>query len=455
MVGEMNNYLEHFQALKPTFIGNHLPWLRHAREKSLARFVSAGFPNRHMEDWKYTDLSFLAKQTYAWTPRNESITREMIAAYNLENTPTHQLVFVDGYFDATLSVINELPEGVVLNSLNELLLYTPEKIEPYLSESDNPSSVALRNLNTAFMSDGFFLSIPKNTAIENPIHLLFLTTHIDDIATHPSEESQPIESTLLNNRNIIVLAENTTATIFEQHVSLHNRKSIEHPLIKNSFTTVETKENAQLHYYKLQQEHAHTIHLAHTDVQQSRDSQVTSYSISLGSKLARDTLNVALNATGASCDLNGFYALSDKQHTDHHTRIDHYHPHGESRECYKGILKDHAKGVFNGKVIVHPDAQKTNSQQVNKNLLLSNTAEMNTKPELEIYADDVKCTHGATVGQIEPETLFYLRSRGLDEMEATALLVHAFYDDILQRMKHSEIGNAIQQAVSKKIEKSF
>jgi Fe-S cluster assembly protein SufD len=363
----------------------------------------------------------------------------MIGQYQLENTPTHQLVFVDGYFDATLSTINQLPEGVILSSLNEALLHQPEYIEPHLSENENPSSCALINLNTAFMSDGFFLYVPKNTALAHPIHLLFLTTHLDN-------------NTLLNNRNIILLAENSTATLLEQHVALSHLKSTEHHLIKNSFTTVETKENAQLHYYKLQQEHAQTIHLAHTEVQQSRDSQVISYSISLGSKLARDDLHVKLNGTGASCELNGFYALSDKQHTDHHTRIDHYYPHGDSRECYKGILKDHAKGVFNGKVIVHPQAQKTNSEQLNKNLLLSNTAEMNTKPELEIYADDVKCTHGSTVGQIEPDTLFYLRSRGLDEAEATTLLVHAFYDDILQRMKNSEISHALQLAVTKKIE---
>jgi len=436
----MNSYIEHFQRLKPTFIGNHLPWLRRARETSLAHFMAEGFPNRHQEEWKYTDLSFLAKQHYEWAPRNESVTREMIAKYQLENTPTHQLVFIDGYFDATLSTVTNLPHGVTLNALNEILLHHPEQVEPYLSEPTDSSPSALVSLNTAFISDGIFLHIPKNTYVEHPIHLLFLTTDITN-------------DSMLNNRNIVVLEENSQASVFEQHAALEDLKPAQKILAKNILTTVTVKQGAHLNYYKLQQEHTDTIHLAHTDIQQSRDSQVTSYSISLGAKLTRDNLNIALNDTGASCELNGFYALSEKQHTDHHTRIDHFHPHGTSSECYKTVLKDQAKGVFNGKVVVHPQAQKTKSQQVNKNLLLSNTAEMNTKPELEIYADDVQCTHGATVGEIEPDALFYLRSRGLDEAAAISLLVHAFCDDILQRMQHIEIKQYIQKAIAEKLEK--
>lgn len=443
MVGKkhkkMNTYLDYYQQLKPQLAGNNLPWLAHARETSMARFVEAGFPNRHLEDWKYTDLTFLAKQHYQHTAPHTQITQSSIAPYQIENT--NQLVFVNGRFDSTLSRIENLPTDVVLLSLSQALQQTPEKLAPYFEEtaSEKPFYSTLIDLNTALASDGVFLYIPKNTTLESPIHFLFLTT-------------TPTENTLLNNRNIILLEENSRAVVFEQHAALDSENTTPSNLTKNNFTTVHLNKGAQLHYYKLQQENRESIHLAQTEFSQARDSQLISHSISLGSRLARDNLTVGLNDIGASCELNGFYALSDKQHTDHHTRVDHYHPHGTSSECYKGILKDHAKGVFNGKVIVHPAAQKTSSQQINKNLLLSGTAEMNTKPELEIYADDVKCTHGATVGQIEPDALFYLRSRGFDKTAATALLMHAFCDEVLQKMKHAAIADCIRKAVMEKIE---
>jgi Fe-S cluster assembly protein SufD len=421
----MKSYLEHFEQLKPTLIGKDLPWLAAAREKSLSRFMARGFPNRHMEDWKYTDLTFLAKQTFAIASAHNTTSFDLNQRWH----STTCLVFIDGCFNPALSKITELPSNLIVCSLQAALLNHPEQIKPYLAQE---SSSALINLNTAFMMDGLFVQIPKNTELKSPIHLLFLSTG---------------ENTFSNNRNIFIVEENAQAIFVEEHAALHNTPAI----LKNLTTQIDLKKNARLTYYKLQQENKDTVHLAHTDIKQAQDSQLQSYSISLGGMLARDNLNIQLNATGAACELNGFYALSEKQHIDHHTRIDHYFPHGTSTERYKGILKDHAKGVFNGKVIVHPDAQHTHSQQINKNLLLSSTAEMNTKPELEIYADDVQCTHGATVGQIEPDALFYLRSRGLSQDAAMNLLVHAFCEDVLQRLPDPDIAAYIHQAVGKKI----
>lgn len=428
------NYSAQFKQLKPTFVGNHLPWLSTAREESLTRFLCTGFPNRHQENWKYTDLTFLTQQTFTCTSQNESITPELIAKYRLENINTHQLVFVDGYFSTALSQTNNLPAGITLISLNKALLTQPEIVKPYLEENLNSPLI---DLNTAFITDGVFLHITKNAHIASPIYLLFLSTDINNNA-------------FINHRNIIVLEENSQATLFEEHATLaQNSKDI--LLAKNIVTNITIRSGAQLNHYKLQQESNHTVHIARTDVNQSRDSQLNNYSISLGAKLARDDLNVNLNDTGASCELSGFYALSDNQHTDHHTRVDHYHPFGTSNECYKGILNDHAKGVFNGKIVVHPQAQKTRSQQINKNLLLSKTAEINTKPELEIYADDVQCTHGATVGQLELDALFYLRSRGINEEDAVNLLTHAFCEDVLNRMRHEQIASYMKKAIEEKI----
>lgn len=428
----MKAYLAHFQQHQSTCLGHDLPWLVQARAENFAHFAEMGFPNRHQENWKYTDLSFLAKKTYRSAGRNTTITKADIQLYQLQDTPIPQLVFINGYFDAALSTLDNLPPGITLQPLHTVLSENPEKIKSFLHAA-NPS--VLEHFNMAFFSDGVFLHVAKNTQVASPLHLLLCST-------------ENTEDTLQAYKNIFILEQNTQLTLLEQHVSLSN---IAPSSIKNIHSRFHLQQGANLHYYKLQQENKNTLHLAETQIQQHQDSQLTSHSISLGGKLTRENLHVALNATGASCELNGFYALADAQHTDHHTRIDHFFPQGTSKECYKGILNDQAKGVFNGKVIVHPDAQKTNAQQVNKNILLSSTAEINTKPELEIYADDVQCTHGATVGEIDTDALFYLQSRGLDAAAARALLVHAFCDEVLERMAHPAIAPYIHTAAAEKI----
>lgn len=428
-----NPYLTHYQELKPTFIGNHLPWLRVVREDSLHRFLEHGFPNRHNENWKYTDLNFLTQQTFHWQPRNETVNLQDIADFILPDVASPRLVFIDGCFSPTLSDKTLLFSEITFISLNEALLTQPEHIRPYLENDAENHYSQLIDLNTAFVNDGVFLHVPANTRITLPLQLLFVTTDAS-------------EQTMTHSRNILILEDNSEVNIVEQHISLSKV-----PAFKNVFTQITCHVGAQLNYYKVQNENLHTIHLARTEITQSRDSQVQSHNITLGGRLTRDDLQVALNAPGAGCVLNGFYAPSGTQHIDQHTRIDHYHAHTQSDECYKGILQDKATGVFNGKVIVHPQAQKIQSQQINQNLLLSKTAQMNTKPELEIYADDVKCAHGATVGQIEPEALFYLRSRGLDEVAATALLTEAFFNDVLERMQNDSIAEYMRQMIMEKL----
>jgi Fe-S cluster assembly protein SufD len=434
MNNEIQHYAEYHQQLNPTFMGNQLPWLRTLRKTNLDQFLLAGFPTRREEDWKYTDLSFLKKRSFNWTAHEEEITAAQIAPYLLANTESCQLVFIDGCFSAALSNIDDLPQGLDLTSLAEILFSQPELLRTHLETIAEQTTSSLMHLNAAFANDGVWLRVAKNAQIKQPVHLLFVSTAAS-------------QQQMVNAFNVIELAENSQVTVFEQHVSIN-----ESPCFKNMVTTIRLQPGAILTHTKLQAEAKQTVHIAQTTVQQTRDSQFRSDSISLGAELARDNLHVALNENNASCTLNGFYTLSNKQHIDHHTRIDHFAPHCNSEENYKGILTDQAKGVFNGKVIVHPSAQKTQSRQINKNLLLSKTAEMNTKPELEIYADDVQCAHGATVGQIDEEALFYLRSRGLDEEQATALLTQAFCNDILDHIQHPAIANYVRRAAARKME---
>ncbi len=419
-----------FEQAQFQFIGQELVWLPGLRTAALKKFLQQGFPSRHQENWKYTDLTFVAKQKFAIAAAPGRVDE---FANELFTFPVHRLVFIDGHFSSSLSSIEQVESGVLLLPLSSALGTCAEKIKPYLEQQFPEATASLANLNTAFFSDGMVLWVPKNIVMAKPIHLLFLS-------------SSQANASLYCPRNIVVLEENSQAVILEQHAAL-----AENHYYKNSVTQIEVFQGASLALYKIQAENAAALHTAVTDINQYRDSKVVSYHVSLGGKLARDDLGFALREAGASCQLRGLYIASGQQHVDHHTRIDHCNVHGSSDEYYKGILSDQATGVFNGKVVVHPGAQHTRSQQTNKNILLSKTAEMNTKPELEIYADDVQCTHGATVGQIDDEALFYLRSRGLDEQAAVSLLTQAFSNDILNQIPQPEIAQFLQGLVKDKL----
>lgn len=423
-------------------------WLQQLRQQSLDYFASIGFPSRKEEHWKYTDLSFLAKQTFAAPEIITSLATDAIKNYNLDSS--YRVVFVNGFYSADLSSVTGLEFEAELFSLQEGLSspHSAGLIKHYLTEEAKHSPPCAQDpcihartmfgiannpliyWNAALMLDGIFIRVPKNGCLSKPIHLLFFTP------------DQGAAKSLYSSRNIIVLEENSQAVIFEEHVS-----STPDEYFKSTVTQIDLKQGANLHYYKLQQEAKDAVHLATTYINQGRDSQLRSHSISLGAKLARDDFTVALNEVGATCDVYGLYLAKAKQHIDHHTRIDHHAGHTKSEEYYKGVLSDQATAVYNGKVIVHPQAQKINSKQTNKNLLLSNTAEVNTKPELEIYADDVQCAHGATVSQVDAESLFYLRSRGLNEGMAAELLTQAFADEILTRIPDIEIRNYAHRAI--------
>ncbi|MBS0359053.1 MAG: Fe-S cluster assembly protein SufD [Proteobacteria bacterium] len=409
-------YIQAYEQTQSKLPGFSLPWLKSKRDEAMQFFSEKGFPTRHDEDWKYTNVTPLMEQQFILPSKQaHRLSAERLKPYLLSEMNAHILVFVDGYFSPEFSQCNKLPSGVTLKNLSAELLENPKNIQSYLSSALNSKEHAFNALNTALMTEGAWIHIDKHVVVENPIQLLFISTQEDAIHHY---------------RNCIVVEENTSVNLIEQYVGLQ-----EAPYFNNSVTEIIAKPNAQIEHVKIQQEGATSFHVGTLQVHQYQHSSVNTHSFSFGGSLVRSDTNISLKDEYSECTLNGLYVASNHQHIDHHTRVEHIKPHGTSREYYKGILNDSAKAVFNGKVLVNPGAEKTQAEQSNKNLLLSRQAEINTKPQLEIFADDVKCAHGATVGQLDEKSLFYLRSRGIEKEAAKQLLVHAFASEIINRVK--------------------
>ena len=384
--------------------------------KQLDAFLQRGFPTRQEELWKYSDTSFLKKQNFTWASKTK-ITHQRKKLSGI------RLVFVNGYLSSELSDLSLLPKGVTLCSLAEKTATTNGTLPTEFDAKRYPFAA----LNTALMTDGFYLSIPDNCVVDETIHCLFLSSKQNNFLVCP--------------RNVIVAGANSQITLIEEYAN----KGAEN-YFTNTVTEIFAENNATLFYYKIQDESLTATHIANMFVSQKKDSVIKSFCIDRGSCFTRENIAVDLLASGAECYLHGFYKLTqDKQHIDNHILVNHLSQHGTSHMLYKGTLDKKSHAVFNGKVFVHKDAQKTIAMQGNHNLLLSGDSEIDTKPELEIYADDVKCAHGATVGQLDAESLFYLRARGIDKIQAKLLLTQAFADDVLEVISHSDIKDYIQQ----------
>lgn len=400
-----------------TLPGNELPWLRNAREGAIEQFVSLGWPNAQQEDWKYTDVSPIAAPPWHFVPQDvgaigDDDLRRLVDAL-VPDPVDHYLVFVNGRHVPRLSKLGRLPRGVFAGSLAQALREMPERLEPFLAPRTYPDAFAA--LNAAFFADGFVVLLPPGEVVDKPLHVLFLTGE-KDLAVQPF--------------NVVLAGARSGWAIIEQYAGLSDEV-----YWTNAFTQVLADEEAHVQHYRLQQEGLKAFHLASVCAAQQRASSLVSHAFAFGGALSRTFICTSLDAEKAQTTLNGLYFVGARQHVDHHTRIDHVAPCGTSREYYRGVLDGAARGVFNGRVIVHPGAQHTDAHQANYNLLLSRNAEIDTKPQLEIYADDVKCTHGATVGQLDEDQLFYLRTRGVDERMARAVLTCAFARDIIERVQ--------------------
>lgn len=393
-------------------------WFKDYQNKQEKIFLQQGLPTRRQELWKYTDITFLEKKLFSkGLLSQDKQAVDIVKNARLKNTDSILMTFINGHFSEQLSDLHLLPANVVLCHLKQALVVYPELLKThFLHEKNMAKQRSFTNLNSAMMTDGVFLSVPDQCTILAPIHFLFISLGQNEFVTCP--------------RNLILAGENSQVTILEEYCS---DDAIDY--LTNVVTEIDAEKQAVVYYHKIQNESLKATHLAQIYINQKQNSIVKAFTLGIGSQLARDDIQVNLQAPGAESSANGFYHLHhDGQHIDNHVHIDHLSPLGMSDMVYKGILNKKSHAVFNGKIFVHPDAQKTQAHQANHHLLLSKESSVDAKPEFEIYADDVKCHHGNTVGQLDQESLFYLRSRGLEKNEAQKILAIAFAASVMERV---------------------
>jgi len=402
-------------------------WVQSIRRAAFDRFASLGFPTTKNEDWHYTSVGRIVEQEY--TPlavKTGDLSRDDLAPFTFGQSAWYTMVFVNGRYAPELSDVNRLPSGVHVWDLASAWTRASDVVDHVgkLATYDTQSFTAL---NTAFMYDGGVVQIAKDTEVDRPIHLLFIA---DAIAAKG----------MMHPRNLILVGRRAKATVIESYVSPSDAT-----YFTNAVSEVSVAEGATLRHYKIQQESRRAFHVGTVEACQARDSHFFSFSFTTGGALPRTNIYTTLDGEGAGTTLNGLYMLDGEQHCDHQTQIIHAQPNCYSREHYKGILDGRSHGVFNGKVFVHPIAQKTDGKQTNNTLLLSDTAHVDTKPQLEIFADDVKCTHGATVGQIDQMALFYMKSRGVNNDTARRLLTYAFAADVLETLDEEPVRVTLER----------
>lgn len=433
----MNTIPQWLHACKVSAHPQEAAWLSDFRQRHWDAFLKNGMPTRKEERWKYTDLAFLANKNFSAAVDYRKAKKadadhlhHVINKHRLQCGDSILLVFVNGYFMPVLSDTAKLPPSVIACSLGAAFQQHAELIKKYWPANTDTQKYPFANLNAAVFADGLFLSLSDKCELSMPIHLLSLAAGECEFAAHP--------------HHFIILGEHSKLPLIEEYIALSDLS-----YIMNIVTTITVGKHARLEHVKIQNEGVRAVHMANTFVQQKQDSNVTFTNFSVGSTFSRDDVVVKLLETGADCKTSGFYHLRyDNQYIDHHIDIDHAAPRSNSEMLYKGILDKKSRAVFNGRLYVEKDAQKILAYQANHNLLLSNDAEVYSKPELEIYADDVKCKHGASTGQIDQEALFYLRSRGVDKTEAMRILLEGFAEEIMQHVTHPGVKMRVQEMLS-------
>ncbi|MFB3915910.1 MAG: Fe-S cluster assembly protein SufD [Terriglobales bacterium] len=420
-------YLESFDDLLKRSAGPG--WLRSLREEAYAQFSQLGFPTLRTEDWRFTSVAAIAEKSF--TPAAEG--RGQLSARALKPFRVGglgaQLVFVNGRFARELSVLGSLPHGVKAGSLAQAIATQADVVESHLGRYAEFRDDAFTALNTAFIQDGAFINVPRGTIVEHPIAVLFVS--IGDAGPQ-----------MVHPRNLIIVGEDSQVSVIEDYVSINTGV-----FFGNIVTELVAGDAAVVSHYMLEREDEQAYNISTLRTHQGRSANLASHSVLLGGALVRNNVHPVLAGEGGDCLINGLFIGRNRQHMDNYMKVEHASPHCGSRQFYNGILDDYARGVFHGRIIVHKDAQKTDAKQTNRNLLLSDNAQIDTKPQLEIYADDVKCTHGATIGQISEEALFYMRSRGLEEKQARALLLFAFASESLERMKPGPVREYLEKLV--------
>jgi Fe-S cluster assembly protein SufD len=423
-VSEKEQYLADIKKL-----GGAPAWLKQIREAGATRFGELEFPHRRMEQWRFTNVSPIVGTRFSSiTQPTAAPNVDALAPVLFGEDDWTELVFVDGFYSAELSRVAALPKGVRAGSLAEAVAKGDAVVEANLTRCAGVNGNIFSALNAAFIQDGAFVYVPAGVAVEQPIHLVFVSTARADTATYP--------------RNLVVLERQAEANIVETYAGLADGR-----YLTNAVTELVLGEGANLKRYGVQRESSQAYHLSTVKAHQERSSVFTSYAISMGAKIGRNELISTLDGEGAECRLNGLYMTDGDRLIDNATSIEHMHPHGTSWIGYKGILDDKSNAVFSGQIYVARDAQKTDSKQLNNNLLLSDAATINTKPLLEIYADDVKCTHGATVGLPPNEIIFYFKSRGMSEAMARGMLTYGFAGEIVNAIEVKPLRDRLDKFV--------
>jgi len=426
----LRNYLDAYHTLGAN-ASRQPAWLRGLRERGFARFCEVGFPTTKNEDWRFTNVNAIAQTPFQLARearRSDATYSDTLDACRIPGAAC-QLVFLNGRFASELSDLGNLPQGVRVGSLAQSIAQDGTSLEPHLGRYLNIERDAFSALNTAFIEDGAYVYLPRGTVLEAPICFLFISL--------PGKDPE-----MTNPRNLIVAEDATEASIVEDYVSLGSGVSF-----SNVVTELVAGEDAVISHYMIEREDRQVFNVSTLRSQQARSSNVSSHSVLLGGGLVRNNIHPVLAGEGGECLINGLFIGNGHQHMDNYMLVEHASPHCGSRQFYNGILDGHSHGVFHGRIIVHKDAQKTDAKQTNRNLLLSDDAQIDTKPQLEIYADDVKCTHGATIGQVEENALFYMRSRGIEETEARSLLLLAFANECLDRMKCAPVRDYLRDLV--------
>jgi Fe-S cluster assembly protein SufD len=400
--------------------------LQAIKKSAMDQFIRQGFPNTRQEAWRFTDVSDIAET--AWTSpghKTEPDAEKILSGLQYYDKAGLRLVFVNGRLDPALSFTNSVPDGAELAPFSQALQAQPEQVLTHLTKYADSENHPFTALNTAFFTEGTFIRIKANTKVEQPIYIYHLTTVDQEVAIHP--------------RNLFLFDANSQATVVETYIG-----RTDSPYFINPVTEIVVGENAIIDHYKIQWEAPASFHINRTVIQQQANSRYQAHAISFGATLERNDVTAVIDGNNVEAGLDGLYMLQGRQHVDHHTLLSHRQPHSFSRQLYKGILAGESKAVFNGCIHVAQEAQKTDAIQSNKNLLLSDSATINTQPQLEIFADDVRCTHGGTVGQLNEEALFYLQSRGIGQENAKNILVHAFAGEVVDRLKAPLVREQVQ-----------
>jgi len=412
---QIESYLKGFEEFEKNDQFNDVEEIAALRKNAINKFAELGFPTVRDEDWRFTNLTPISKGKFRINGDACGIDQGTIKNYLFNDLDTYLLVFVNGKYNSELSDLKEIPEGVTISPLSEARNKNKEILSGNIGKYLNFETEAFNALNTAFFEDGIFIHVPDSVSVEKPVHALYIT--------HDDEQS------IVNPRNLIIIGSNSELKVIEHYVS-----TSESSYLSNVVSEVYVGENSELEHYLLEFESKKAFNISTLRVQQEKYSNIKSHSVLFGGAIVRNNVHPVLAGEGGNSLINGLYMSNDRQHMDNFMRVEHASPHCDSRQVYNGVLDDSSRGVFHGRIIVHEGAVKTDAKQTNRNLLLSDTAQIDTKPQLEIYNDDVKCTHGATIGQMDENAIFYLQSRGISKKEAKTIMVKGFTGESFSNM---------------------